>query len=206
MKYNDLSAATRDAVAAQVAAQFEAAKAPYVALAAKVGAGAVVLTQAKEAADGARKGLWSEFKGALSLAMAAEHSPATMRMGLEIACTEAEVPAGSFRSYVGTLANLLTDIQAEALTLAEAEALSIADARKRYKAAPTELEKAKALLLAAIENWSATEVNNLATLAAGKAQEDAEDVALELVSIGQRHAAEKEAKEAKAETKEAAAA
>lgn len=78
-------------------------------------------------------GLWGGFKQALALGMAAGHTASNINVGLKVACEEAKIPSGSFRSYGPTLGNMYAEIIAGTLTLSEAENMSIADARKRYR-------------------------------------------------------------------------
>lgn len=134
--------------------------------------------------------LWSAFKDALSVAATAEHSPSALRMGLEVACNEADVPGGSFRSYAGTVSSMAQDIADGTLTLADALAMPIVDARNRYKEV-TPLQAAKTALLAAIADWTPEQVVLLAELANGAA----DDIGLEMVATVAT--ANREAREAK---------
>ena len=116
---------------------------PYRTLAAAVAQGVATVAAHAERTKGERKGLWATFRSALNAAHDAGHSATDLRVGLTIACNEAEVPAGTIRSYVGTLANMQADVNAGTLPLAEALELSIEKARERYPA-DTEAAKLKA--------------------------------------------------------------
>jgi len=196
-----LSNTTMQALVAAELAKAQAYAQPYVGIAKKAAQTAAEGSAASTQARKARESLWGTFKTALSAAQAAGHSPATMRLGLEIACTDAEVPGGSFRSYVATLADLLGDIQNGKLALSEAEGLSIGDARKRYRVV-TPYDASVARLMDAIKDWTPEEVQELVMLASGEGNED---VALELVTIGTKHAEERQGEEeAAASVKQAA--
>lgn len=149
----------------------------YAELAAKI-AGHVAKRDAKAAeAKEAKSTVWGDFKSALTLAHDAGHTVTALRVGLEIACTEADIPAGTFRSYVATVGDLYADVLAETLSIADATALSIADARKRYKVETPE-EAMRAKLKEAIKDWDAEQLGVLLSLVAdinGEAAETAEE-------------------------------
>lgn len=133
---------------------------PYAALAASI-------ARDVAKAGAAKQSLWASFKDALSIAANSGHTVTALRIGLEVACSEAEVPAGSFRSYVGTIANMHGAIVAEQLTLADAREMSVADAREKYadKKPKTDLQLAKERLHNAMKDWTAAQIVALAEVA-----------------------------------------
>lgn len=142
---------------------------PYAALAASI-------ARDVAKAGAAKQSLWASFKDALSIAANSGHTVTALRIGLEVACSEAEVPAGSFRSYLGTVANMHGAIVAEQLTLADAREMSVADAREKYadKKPKTDLQLAKERLHNAMKDWTAAQIVALAEVA-----EDANETAAE---------------------------
>lgn len=103
-------------------------------------------TQADKA-KGTKGTIWEGFKSALSIAEKEGHTETALRVGLEIACENAGIPSGSYRSYVVTIGNLFHDVKAGELTNEQVEAMTVKEARERYKAPPTELEQMRAKLV-----------------------------------------------------------
>ena len=135
---------------------------PYAGLAAHIATIAAGTAAQGDALKAARTGLWDSFKAAIPLALEAEHNAETMRAGLEIACMNANVPAGTFRGYVSTVQSLYADIEAGELSAAEVEAISVKDARERYMNADKKaLATAKAALLARVKGWTVEELGLL---------------------------------------------
>ena len=106
---------------------------PYAELAQELAKGFKTIKGLQDKLATAKGGLWSGFKQALALGMAAGHTAGNINVGLKVACEEAKVPSGSFRSYGPTIGKMYGEIVDGTLTLAEAENMSIADARARYK-------------------------------------------------------------------------
>ena len=106
---------------------------PYAELAQELAKGFKTIKSLQDKHATEKGGLWSGFKQALALGMAAGHTAGNINVGLKVACEEAKVPSGSFRSYGPTIGKMYAEIEAGTLTLAEAENMSIADARARYK-------------------------------------------------------------------------
>lgn len=154
-----LSKGIAAALLADAQAQAAAYAAPYLTLAES-------LARNIAAADTVKGKVWDGFKSALEVASEAGHTPTALRAGLEIACTEAEIPAGSFRGYIGTIGNLYADIKADKLSLDDALALSVADARKRYKVEPvlTDVQKLQKHIAEGIKDWTAEQLAVLASI------------------------------------------
>lgn len=129
----------------------------YASLAAKIAGHAAQAAAKAGAAKVAKGNVWADFKSALELAQEAGHTATALRVGLEIACIEADIPAGTFRSYVATVGDLYADIVAEKLTMEQATGLSIADARKRYKV-ETPADAMRAKLMEAVKTWDADQL------------------------------------------------
>lgn len=166
---NKLSPGTQAALLAAVAVVAK----PYEGIAASVAAYA---EGAAKSAQDAKSGIWGQFKHALGIAQANEHSASTMRTALEAACAQAGVPSGTVRSYLPTLESLKADIDSDKITTAEAVGISIKDARARYKPEPTEQEKAlkaaRERLAEVTKDWTAEQIHLLCELAEGDADEE----------------------------------
>lgn len=106
-------------------AAIEAAKTLYQEAAGTIGKGA-------DAIERGRGGVWSGFKKALRVAASHGHTKEVMVAALSAACADAEVPAGSLRSYMPTASSLLDDINAGKLAVEDIDKMSIQEARKRY--------------------------------------------------------------------------
>lgn len=144
---------------------------PYKALCGELHA---IVTSQQERADAAKKdkaSLWDTFKKALDIAIDSGHSVSAMRIGLELACSDATIPGGSFRSYVNTLAQLFEDILQAKLTAEEARKLSIGDARARYRVV-TPVEQVRRELLSVVGEWTADELKALVCIAQGQIEDD----------------------------------
>lgn len=98
-------------------------------------------------AKGTKQTVWDGFKSALAIAQENGHTETALRVGLEIACENAGIPSGSYRSYVVTVGNLFHDVKAGELTGEQVEAMTVKEARDRYKAPPSELEQMRAKLI-----------------------------------------------------------
>lgn len=167
------------AVTAILVAQAAAISGPYRALASSLAAHTLADKAAGEATKASRETTWATFKRAIVVAAENQHSSEVMRAGLELACLDAEIPAGSFRGYISTVEFLAAEVQAGTLTAHEASAMSVKDARARYKPVPTEAETAKADALKAlsevVKDWTAEQILLLCDLARGDAEEVAEE-------------------------------
>lgn len=139
----------------------------YADLAAKIAGHAAQAADKAGKAKDAKATVWGDFKTALTLASEAGHTVTALRVGLEIACIEADIAPGTFRSYVATVGDLYTDVMDEEkeFTLEQATAISIADARKRYKT-ETPLQAMHAKLKEAIKDWDETQMALLLSLVA----------------------------------------
>lgn len=113
-----------------IMAQREATIAPYRSLAVKIANTVAAGKKIGEKAKEGRQSLWDNFKAAIVVASEAHHSAAAMTDGLSLACDEAKVPAGSYRSYVATASALLAKVSTGTLTVEAAKALTITNARQ----------------------------------------------------------------------------
>lgn len=183
---NNLSAQLRDMLLADAMSKATGFAIPYKALCAELSA----ITKAQQArAEAARKdrvSLWDTFKKALSIAANSGHSVESMRMGLELACNEAEIPGGSFRSYVNTLGQLYNDILKGTLPLDDAMGLTIGDARARYRVV-SPVDKLRRELAETTKEWTADELAALINLARTGAVDD-EDIIETIASAAEAHA------------------
>lgn len=173
-----LSTAANQALLAAAAATAR----PYQGLASHIANGLLAAKSEAEKGKAVKQSVWAMFKSAIAIAAENQHGPGTMRAGLEIACLEAKVPAGSFRAYVSTVESLYTDLQAGNLTAEEVAEISVADARKRYRT-ESEDQKARAELAATIKDWSAEEIrllNEYAKEISARADGDTEEEAEEM--------------------------
>ena len=151
------------AIAAQLLADQSAdAAAPFRTLAGEIARIAETKDKAREKGTEATANLWGSFRSALSIAHDAGMAATTLKLGLAVACAEANVPSGSYRSYVGTVANMLADVNAGGITITDALLLSIKDARERYQDAEKKAAReARANLLEAIKGWTPAQVDAL---------------------------------------------
>lgn len=147
----------------------------YADLAAKIAGHAAQAADKAGKAKEAKATVWGDFKTALTLASEAGHTVTALRVGLEIACIEADIAPGTFRSYVATVADLYADVidEEKEFTLEQATAISIADARKRYKT-ETPMQMMHAKLKEAIKDWDETQMALLLSLVADINGETAE--------------------------------
>ena len=118
------------------------------------------------AAENSKGKVWSGFRDAISLALEAGHTTGALRAGLEIACIAAEIPAGTFRGYIGTVGNLHADVVAGNLDAETAAVISVADARKRYQKEKvlTDAEKLQKHIADGIKDWTAEQLALLASI------------------------------------------
>jgi hypothetical protein len=152
---------------------------PYRELANQIGLIAAQKSTLANGVNEANFGLWDGFKKGLDVAIAADHSPTAIRVGFAVACEEAGIPAGSFRSYVATIGNMYADIQAGSLEREVALLMKVKEARERYQDADKKaLREAKARLEAATKGWTVAQLDELSEYAGlvneeRKAQADA---------------------------------
>lgn len=170
---------------------------PYKALCSELSAITKAQQERAEAARRDRTSLWDTFKKALAIAANSGHSVESMRMGLEMACNEAEIPGGSFRSYVNTLGMLYNDVLKGTLPLEQATGLSIGDARARYRVV-SPVDKLRRELVQVTQEWTAEQLAALINLARTGDVDDADII--ETIA----HAAEEHANDAEHEQREAA--
>lgn len=158
-----LSQATMTALAAQG----ELLAKPYATIAEAIATGIAAAKVHGDKAKSERSTVWDGFKSAMTTALNEGHNSSAMRCGLEIACVNASIPAGSFRGYISTIESLFEDVTAGKTTLEAATAISVKDARELYQSDEKKaLAAARAKLTAATEGWSAENLNKLAELAA----------------------------------------
>jgi hypothetical protein len=106
--------------------------------------------------------LWEGFKQGLDVAIAADHSPNAVRVGFAVACEEAGIPSGSFRSYVATIGSMYAEVQTGTLTREDALLMKIKDARERYQDAEKKaLREAKSRLEAAVKGYTVAQLDEL---------------------------------------------
>lgn len=176
---NVLSGLSQASVSILLAAA-HAAAAPYQPLANSIAAKVKEATSDSETVRAERGNIWDGFKKALDIAKAQHHNASAMATGLELACKEAGIPAGTFRSYVATLKSMAEEIESGvapsgtdkddkplvALTAETAVKLPIMDARKRYQSDEDKaLREARGKLARVTAKWSAEFVDDLANIA-----------------------------------------
>ena len=161
-----------------IMAQAADAAAPFRGLANEIGLIVARKKAATKAGSEQSANLWDTFKMSLSIAHGANMDAGALRLGLAVACTEANVPAGSFRSYVGTIGNMYADVIGGGIGLNDALAMTIKDARERYQDAEKKaLREARARLAEETKDWTAEALDELtAELKAAReaAQQEAE--------------------------------
>lgn len=155
-----------NAVTATLLAAGNAYAAPYDGLAKKL-ATAIAGTKAHgDAVKAERSTLWDTFKSACTIGLKAEHDANALRAGLEIACVNAGIPAGSFRGYVSTIGSLYGDLIAGNLSEGELADISVKDARERYMDADKRLlNEARKRLNDAVKGWSVAAIIAFAEMA-----------------------------------------
>lgn len=157
-------------------ASANAVAAPYSALAASLATALAGLKKDADTLTGEKTKVWDAFKSACAIGKKAKHDRDALRAGLEIACVQAGIPAGSFRGYISTVESLYADVLAYApangdepqkgLTLEQVKEISVKDARERYMdAGKKALAEAKARLTKAVGEWSADAIIELAKVA-----------------------------------------
>lgn len=119
-----------DAEVSAIMAQREAIIAPYRKLAQGIATAVAAGKALNEKAQEGKRTLWDSFKAAMKIAVESHHTAEALRDGLSLACAEAEIPTGSFRSYVATTADLFALVKAEKLDLSKATGLKIKEARE----------------------------------------------------------------------------
>lgn len=139
------------------------AAAPFRSLANEIRSIAQAKGNANTATTNANESLWGAFKSALSIAHDAGMSASSMKLGLAVACAEADVPAGSYRSYVATVSDMLADVNGGGITIEAALLMKVKDAREKYQdAAKKARREANARLTEATKDWTTAQVNALA--------------------------------------------
>lgn len=167
-----------NAASASLVAAMTAYAAPYSELARSLAAATAEAKVAGEVAKEVKGGVWAGFKSAVSIAAREGHNADTLRVGLEVACTEAGIPSGTFRGYVSTVCNLAADVDAGLLDLPEVDAISVKDARERYMDGDKKARKALTdRLAAAVKKMDAAALTELVELA--EAATTAEDTGAE---------------------------
>jgi hypothetical protein len=189
-----LSKQVKDSLLAAEVKKAEAFATPYRALAEQIKSVMDESASIAETAKENRATTWDTFKQALAIASAEGHSQLALRVGMEIACDQAGVPGGSFRSYLSTIVNLYEDIQEGELTLKDAQDMTITAARALYRVI-TPAQEARSALLEAVASWTPEEVMVLVAVTKGEAdKEDVEEVVkvaevhhLQLVKLKEEH-------------------
>lgn len=158
-----LSQATMTALAAQASAL----AGPYQAIAKQIATGLSATKTHANKAKTERTTVWDGFKSAMTVALNEGHNHGALRVGLEVACVEAGIPAGSFRGYISTIESLFSDVEAGKFTLEHATGISVKDARELYQSDEKKaLAAARKALADATEGWNAVNLLKLAELAA----------------------------------------
>ena len=156
------------ALALDAQAQALAMAVPYAALARRLATAITAATAQSAVAKEEKVTVWGTFKEAIKAAQDVGHSVTALRAGLEVACTEAGIPSGSFRGYITTVGNLYSDVLDELLTVEEVQAMSIADARKLYKVEKelSNLDKLRKALIDGTADWNEAELATLVSIVA----------------------------------------
>lgn len=150
-----------------LAAQAEALGLPYKTIAEKIATGLAGAKSHGDKAKEERTTVWDGFKAAMTVALNEGHNHQALRVGLEVSCNNAGIPAGSFRGYISTIESLFSDVEAGKFTLEHASEISVKDARELYQSDDKKaLQAARAKLAAATEGWNAENLSKLAELAA----------------------------------------
>ena len=181
-----LSKEVRDSLLANEVKKAEAFATPYRTLAAQIKQSMEEAGSLADQQKENRASTWDMFKQALGIASAENHTQLALRVGMEIACDQAGVPGGSFRSYLSTVVNLYSDIKEGNLSLKEAQELSIAQARALYRVV-TPVQEARNALLEAVSAWSPEEIMVLVTLTKGEAEPETVE---EVIHVAEVHALE----------------
>lgn len=113
--------------------QIKALAEPYAQLAQRIATSLAAGKVMAEKAKSEKASTWDEFKGAIDVALVNGHNTGALASGLQIACEEAGIPAGSFRGYSSTIQNLFQDICDGNLTREQVGEMSVKDARERYQ-------------------------------------------------------------------------
>lgn len=159
---------------ATILAQASAVAGPYLALASHLATALAGVKSHAETVKAEKVTVWDSFKSAITVARDNGHDSATMRAGLEIACLQAAIPAGSFRGYMSTVESLAADLFRGELSLIEVNEISVKDARERYMDADKKaLNAARAKLNEVTKGWTAEQLLLLADIAADSVKQDA---------------------------------
>lgn len=168
---NALSRQLQEMLLADAMAKAQGFAIPYKALCSELSAISRAMAERAEQGRKDRLNLWDTFKKALAIAANSGHSVESMRLGLELACNEAQIPGGSFRSYVNTLGQLYNDVLRGELKIEEAIGLSIGDARARYRVV-SPAAKLRQELVEVTRDWTPDELAALINLARTGAVDD----------------------------------
>lgn len=177
-----LSKQVKDSLLEQEVKKAEAFATPYRALAAQI---KTVMDESASLAETAKENrttTWDIFKQALAIAAEEGHTQLALRVGMEIACDQAGVPGGSFRSYLSTVVNLYEDIQEGNLTLKDATDMTITAARALYRVV-TPAQEARAALLEAVASWTPDEVMVLVAVTKGEADQTEVEEVVEVAKV-----------------------
>jgi hypothetical protein len=177
-----LSKQVKDSLLEQEVKKAEAFATPYRALAAQIKTVMDESASLQETARENRTTTWDIFKQALVIASEEGHTQLALRVGMEIACDQAGVPGGSFRSYLSTVVNLYEDIQEGNLSLKDAQDMTITAARALYRVV-TPAQEARAALLEAVATWTPDEVMVLVAVTKGEADETEVEEVVEVAKV-----------------------
>jgi hypothetical protein len=157
-----MTKAMQEQAAALFMAQAADAAAPYRTLAGEIGIIVGAKAKAGERVTEAGENLWGKFRSALDIGLSADHSADNIAVGLTVACEEAGVPGGSYRTYIGTIRSMYAEVLAGGLSREDALLMKIKDARQRYMAADKKaMAEARARLAEATKGWTAAQVDDL---------------------------------------------
>lgn len=170
-----------DLAAQDQAARNAAIMAPYVELALKIAQHTEEVGTVSKAVKEAKGGIWGAFKSAMATASEAGHNASALRLGLALACTEAGMKPGTFRSYVMTVGDIWAEAHdgvlpkgiETAITIEEAAKLSIGDARKRYKVL-SQKEQLLADITAKLKEMDESALTDVLLLLSDDAEQDEE--------------------------------
>lgn len=145
---------------------------PYKPIAEQLAATLNDINEAQERIKQSRVSVWQLFKDSLSVAVSAGHTVQAFKVGMTLACNQAEIPDGSVRSYLATASSLYEDIMNPdnprgTLTLAQVMEMAVADARKRFSPPPTEEQQARRALQELTADWSPEQLSALVEIAKG---------------------------------------
>lgn len=159
-----------DAEVSAIMAQREAIIAPYRKLAQGIATTVAAGKVLNEKAQAGKLTLWDSFKAAMRIAVESHHTAEALRDGLSLACAEAEIPAGSYRSYVATTADLFALVKADKIDINKASGLKIKEARELVMSPDKkQLAALKARFAELTADYTAEQWSDLITLLAPEA-------------------------------------